>query len=215
MDERHTICRLCSALCPIVAMIENGKLVSAERKTPPGLETNYSCQKLEAAPDIVYSAKRLKKPLIKHTSGSNRGWKEASWPQALDWIADKLKDLKLRHGAETVCWMRGMAADWGAPWDYAVRFMNTLGSPNAIGNGSVCHVAREFAHVVTYGAMTSADYRNAKCILIFGKNDRDTNPPAYESILFAKNDGAKLIVVDPVRTQLSEMADVWLQIKPG
>ena len=212
MQTRHTTCRLCSAICPIVVHIENGKLVSAKRKAPPALEKDYSCPKLKAAADIVYSPQRLRKPLIKSSKGA---FKEASWPEALDRIADKLMELKSRFGAETVCWMRGMAADWGAPWDYAVRFMNTLGSPNAIGNGSVCHVARELAHVVTYGAMTSADYRNAKCILIFGKNDRDTNPPAYESILFAKNDGAKLIVVDPVRTQLTEMADVWLQIKPG
>jgi anaerobic selenocysteine-containing dehydrogenase len=215
MDQRHTICRLCSALCPILVRVENEKLISAKRKAPPGLETDYSCPKLKAAPDIVYSEKRLKKPLIKDAGGSNNGWKEASWPQALDWIADKLTDLKSRYGAETVCWMRGMAADWGAPWDYARRFMNAFGSPNVIGNGAVCHVARELAHVVTYGAMTSADCRNAKCILIFGKNDHDTNPAAYETNILAKKDGAKLIVIDPVRTKLAEMADVWLQIKPG
>ena len=143
MDERHTICRLCSALCPIVVKVENGKLISAKRNAPPGLEKNYSCPKLKAAPDIVYSEKRLKKPLIKDASGNNSGWKEASWPLALDWIADKLTDLKSRYGAEAVCWMRGMAADWGAPWDYARRFMNAFGSPNVIGNGAVCHVARE------------------------------------------------------------------------
>lgn len=215
MEERHTICRLCSALCPIIVKVENEKLISARRRAPAALEKNYDCPKLKAAPDIVYSAKRLKKPLIKEAGGSSGGWREASWPQALDRIADKLTDLKQRHGAETVCWMRGMAADWGAPWAYARRFMNAFGSPNVIGNGAVCHVARELAHVATYGAMTSADSRHAKCILMFGKNDRDTNPGAYESILLAKKDGAKLIVVDPVRTKLAAMADVWLQIKPG
>ena len=215
MEERQTICRLCSALCPIVVKVENGKLISAKRKAPLGLEKNYDCPKLKAAPDIVYSAKRLKKPLIRDTGGSSSVWSEVSWPQALGLIADRLTDLKSRYGAESVCWMRGMAADWGAPWAYARRFMDAFGSPNVIGNGAVCHVARELAHVATYGAMTSADYRHAKCILIFGKNDRDTNPAAYESILSAKKDGAKLIIIDPVRTKLAEMADVWLQIKPG
>jgi anaerobic selenocysteine-containing dehydrogenase len=215
MDEKQTICRLCSALCPIVVRVENGKLISAQRKAPPGLEKNYSCPKLKAAPDLVYSSRRLKKPLIKDTGGSKSGWSEVSWPQALDRIADRLTEFKSRYGAESGCWMRGMAADWGAPWAYARRFMDAFGSPNVIGNGAVCHVARELAHVATYGAMTSADYRNAKCILIFGKNDRDTNPAAYESILSAKKDGANLIVIDPVRTKLAEMADVWMQIKPG
>ncbi|MBW2343734.1 MAG: molybdopterin-dependent oxidoreductase, partial [Deltaproteobacteria bacterium] len=38
---------------------------------------------------------------------------------------------------------------------------------------------------------------------------------AYEGIRYAKKHGAKLIVIDPVRTGLASMADIWLQIKPG
>ena len=214
MQTLHTTCRLCSAICPIVVHVDNGKLISAERKASPALEKDYICPKLQSAPQIIYSPNRLKTPQIKNTSAGG-AWSNASWPEALDVLADKLNDIKSRYGAESVCWMRGMAADWGAPWDYAKRFMHAFGSPNAIGNGSVCHVAREFAHVFTHGAMTGSDFRNAKCILIFGKNDRDTNPAAYESILLARKDGAKLIVVDPVRTRLAEIADSWLQIRPG
>ncbi len=40
-------------------------------------------------------------------------------------------------------------------------------------------------------------------------------PRAFENIIFAKEQGAKLIVVDPIRTGLAAMADMWLQIKPG
>ena len=108
-----------------------------------------------------------------------------------------------------------MAADWGAPWDYVNRLMNGFGSPNSIGNGSVCHVGREFAHTATYGAMTVPLMQKAKCILIWGKNDRDTNPMAAEAILHARQNGAKLIVVDPVRTYFAARADIWLQIKPA
>ena len=43
----------------------------------------------------------------------------------------------------------------------------------------------------------------------------DTNPQAFENIIFAKEQGAKLIVIDPIRTGLASMADIWLQIKPG
>ncbi len=47
------------------------------------------------------------------------------------------------------------------------------------------------------------------------KHDRDTAPNAAESILLAREKGAKLIVVDPVKTRFAEMADLWLQIKPA
>ncbi len=213
--KKDTVCRLCSSCCPIEVDIENNRLVKAERKSflPEGKRVH--CPKLKAAADIVYSPKRLKRSLVKEKSNGGNCFKETSWNKALDIIADRFNFFKREYGAESICWLRGMAADWGAPWDYANRLMNLFGSPNTIGNGSVCHVAREIAHVFTYGAMTFPELRNSKCIIVWGKNDMDTNPSAYEGILYAKQNGAKLIVIDPIRTGLSSMADIWLQIKPG
>jgi len=215
VETKYTTCRLCSAICPVTVYMENNKIVSVERKTSPPLEEDYFCPKVRAVPEIVYSPKRLKTPLMKPRTTGSTVWKEASWTQSLNFIAEKLKFFKTEYGAESVCWMRGMAADWGAPWDYAKRFMHAFGSPNVIGNGSVCHVAREMAHVFTYGAMTDPDSKNSKCIIVWGKNDRDTNPSGYDMILRAKQRGVKLIVVDPVRTKLASLADIWLQVKPG
>ncbi|MFH1950353.1 MAG: molybdopterin-dependent oxidoreductase [Pseudomonadota bacterium] len=213
--KENTICRLCSSCCPIEVEKENGRLVSAERKSYLSREKKHTCPKLMAAADIVYSPERLKKPLMKEIGPGGRYFKETSWDQALDTITDRFRYFGSEYGPESICWLRGMAADWGAPWDYANRLMNLFGSPNTIGNGSVCHVAREMAHVFTYGAMTVPEIRDAKCIVVWGKNDMDTNPQAYEGILYAKNHGARLIVVDPIRTGLSSTADIWLQIKPG
>ena len=118
-------------------------------------------------------------------------------------------------GAQSVAWLRGMAADWGAPWDYPNRLMHLFGSPNTIGNGSICFVAREFAHSYTYGSMAFPEAKSAKCIIVWGKNDGNTALGAAEGIQWAKEHGATLIVIDPVRTALARQADIWLQIKPG
>ncbi len=213
--KKDTICRLCSSCCPIEATLENGRLVSAERKSHLPEKKRMRCPKLKAAADIVYSPERLKTPLIREEGNGGSHFREASWDEALDIVAGKFLNYREKYGPESVCWLRGMAADWGAPWDYANRLMNIFGSPNTIGNGSVCHVAREMAHTYTYGAMTAPDYRNSSCIIVWGKNDADTNPTAFENIAYAKQQGAKLIVIDPIRTGLASMADIWLQIKPG
>lgn len=215
MQEKHTTCRLCPMACPIVVYLTNGRMISAERKADPPLEEGYFCAKLRAAPEIVYSADRVKTPLIKKQRNGKAIWSSSSWTRALDVVAERLDAFRTKYGAESVCWMRGMAADWGAPWDYAIRFMNCFGSPNAIGNGSVCHVAREMAHTFTYGSITIPDYANAKCIVVWGRNDRDCNPPGYEKILQSRQRGARLIVTDPIKTKLASLADIWLQIKPG
>jgi len=209
-----SVCRLCSACCPIEAEVESGKLVSATRKSflPP--EKRIRCPKLQAAPEIVHSPERLLAPLIR--SGPGEGdFKEASWDEVLELMVSRFERTKERFGPESVAWLRGMAADWGAPWDYANRLMHAFGSPNAIGNGSVCHVAREMAHTFTYGAMTLPQPKASRCMVIWGKNDRDTMPGTFEAVAQARQNGASLIVVDPVRTPLAAMADIWLQIKPG
>ncbi len=210
-----TVCRLCSACCPIVAEVEEGKLRGAERKSFLPHDKRLLCPKLQAAPEIVYSPERVLKPLIKRNRASGDDFQEATWDDALDLVAAKFLYFKQHHGPESVAWLRGMAADWGAQWDYANRLMNLFGSPNTIGNGSVCHVARDMAHVYTYGAMTLPLPKTARCIVIWGKNDRNTAPGAAEAILQAKQQGARLIVIDPVLTPFAKMADLWLQIKPG
>ncbi|HBI16430.1 MAG TPA: formate dehydrogenase [Desulfobulbaceae bacterium] len=208
----QTICRLCSSCCPIEVEVGGNRLLSARRISSLPAGSQLPCPKLQAAADIVYAPERLLKPLVRDARGSFR---EASWDEALDLVAERFHFFRKEYGAQSVCWLRGMAADWGAPWDYANRLMNAFGSPNSIGNGSVCHVGREFAHTVTYGTMTIPQTQGARCILVWGKNDRDTNPAAAEAILQAKQNGAKLIVVDPIRTALAARADIWLQIKPA
>lgn len=215
MERPKTTCRLCSGGRPIAAVLEKGRLVSAHVHPEAPGEYKYFCPKLKAAPDILYSPERLKSPLLKDTHLGNPYWREIPWQEALERIAERLHAVRTRYGARALCWITGHVPDYGAPWDYANRFMSVFGSPNILGNGSICHAAREMAHVFTYGCMTSPDHRHSNCVVVWGKNDADTNPAGYNLILEARKRGARLIVIDPVRTKLASMADIWLQVKPG
>lgn len=208
-----TVCRFCSSCCPIEAEVEGGRLIGARRKSFLDPEKRLTCAKLAAAPEIVYSSKRLTRPLIRKADGS--GFRDADWDEALDRVAAAFFRHRQESGAQSVAWLRGMAADWGAPWDYPNRLMHAFGSPNTIGNGSICFVARDFAHTYTYGSMAFPEAKAAKCIIVWGKNDGNTALGAAEGIHWAKEHGATLIVIDPVQTALARKADLWLQIKPG
>ena len=209
--KKVTNCRLCSACCPVEVNIEQGEITGAKRITP--FEKTISCPKLANVRKIIYSKQRLQKPLLREKL--HEDFKEVSWQEALSFIAYKMNKIKKEYGAPSVALLRGMAADWGTSWDYTVRLMSAFGSPNAVGNGSVCFVAREMAHNYTYGAITIPQVKDSKCIIIWGKNDRNTLPQMAEAIIFAKERGAKLIVVDPVKTFFTEMADIWIRIKPA
>ncbi|WP_163336361.1 molybdopterin-dependent oxidoreductase [Desulfopila sp. IMCC35008] len=207
-----TVCRLCSSCCPIHAEIENDRLISAWRKSFLEPEKRLVCPKLNHAPDIVYSDRRLTTPLVKTNNG---GFREADWNEALDKVVELMTRHKQEAGPQSVSWLRGMAADWGAPWDYPNRLMHCFGSPNTIGNGSICFVSRDFAHSYTYGSMAFPEAKSAQCIIVWGKHDGNTALGAAEGIAHAQANGATLIVVDPVRTSMAAKADIWLQIKPG
>lgn len=213
--KRITVCRLCSANCLIEVNIDQNNNIFAERIKSPCLKKNISCPKLQAVNEIIYSPDRLTDPLLKIKKANKPTWEKQSWEIILDLIASKLQYYKKNYGAESICWIRGQAPDWSSTWHYAMRFMNLLGSPNIIGNGAICHAAREFAHIMTYGEMSSPDYKNSKYIIVWGRNDHNSKPRLFENILYAKERGAKLIVIDPVKTELAQIADSWLQIKPG
>ena len=210
---RDSVCRLCSSCCPIEAEVVDNHLIAAWRKSFLAPEKRLACPKLAAAPDIVYSPHRLTTPLIKKDDGA--GFREAGWEEALNLVAARFLRQREESGAQSVAWLRGMAADWGAPWDYPNRLMNLFGSPNTLGNGSICFVGRDFAHSYTYGAVAFPEAKNARCILVWGKNDRNTALGAAEAIFYAREQRAKLVVIDPVQTPLARRADIWLQIKPG
>jgi anaerobic selenocysteine-containing dehydrogenase len=208
-----TVCRFCSSCCPIEAEVRDNRLIGARRKSFLDPDKRLPCPKLAAAADIVYSPERLSTPLIKKDDGS--GFREAGWDEALDVVAAQFLRHRQESGPESVAWLRGMAADWGAPWDYPNRLMHAFGSPNTIGNGSICFVARDFAHSYTYGAMAFPEAKNAQCIIVWGKNDGNTALGAAEGIHWAQEHGATVIVIDPAHTALARTADIWLQIKPG
>jgi len=208
-----SVCRLCSSCCPIEAEVVDNRLIAGHRKSFLTPEKRLPCPKLAAAPNIVYSPERLITPLIKKDHGL--GFREAGWDEALDLVTSEFIRHREESGAASVAWLRGMAGDWGAPWDYPNRLMNVFGSPNTIGNGSICFVGREFVHSYTYGAMAFPEAKNSRCIIVWGKNDGNTALGAAESIHYAREHGATLIVIDPVQTALARKADIWLQIKPG
>jgi len=211
--NKDTVCRLCSSCCPVIAEVTDGRLTGVRRKSLMPGDRGLGCAKLREAARIVYSDKRLLTPLIRDRKGGEL--RPAGWDEALDLVAEKFRHFRNVAGPESIAWLRGMAADWGAPWDYANRLMHHFGSPNTIGNGSVCFVAREFVHTTVYGAMAFPEPRNARCILVWGKHDRDTALGMAEAIVLGREQGASLIVVDPVETPLARQADLWLRVKPG
>ena len=206
----RTICPL--AACPsydgIVATVENGTVINIEGDKHHPWSKGYICPKGRHEWEVLYHPKRFKQPLLKTASGR----KEISWEEAIEVAAERLGQVRTKFGPLSICST--------LPSPPIALFTRSLGSPNEMSNQDLCQGTAETADRLTYGDVitiyqSAEDFRNSRCILLVGTNMPHSCGGQWQDVLYAKNNGAKLIVVDPRRCEAAKAADIYLQIRPG
>jgi len=209
---------MCISRCGVIATVDDGvlKSVNADPHHPNGC----ICVKGTAAPEIVYSSDRLRFPMKRTRPKGDKdpGWVRISWDEAMETISSRLLEFKSQNGPESVVFGMGTPSASGisdaARW--LERLANAFGSPNLMAPLYICNWNREWGSHFTYGVSTPPpDYDNSRCIVLWGFNPHASWPAAAARINKAKACGAKLIVVDPRKSNTADRADLWLQVRPG
>ena len=219
----RTYCAQCLSNCPVVAHIENEKFV---RVTPDKAHPFYRplCPKGSAGPEMVYGNTRLEYP-VKRTrakGSDDPGWKRITWEEALDTVAEKMKTVKDRYGAEAFVFSQtNVSSPMWEITSFIRRLSNIYGTPNHMTTTHICNWHRDNGSALTFGKpgddFTAGwpDFKNSRTILIWGHNPPATFNAFHQKIKAAKKNGAKVIIVDPRLTGTAAKADIWLQVKPG
>ncbi len=207
-----SVCHLCLSCCGLDAHVKNGRLVrvSAMKEHP----INRLCVKARAIPDWIYSPNRLIHPLRK-VGGA---WREVSWEEALDVIADKLSAIKERYGAKALVVHLGEPMVGTEVPRIAIRFCSLYGTPNYTSGASLCFAAKGIGHGLTISQRMfplAPSYQNTRCIVVWGRNPQQSKIGEQINILSAREEGSRLIVVDPRATPLARRADLHIQVRPG
>jgi len=210
MDVVKTVCNMCEVRCGINVYVDNGKIVKVEGM--PEHPLNSIGVKAQAIPELVYSKERLTNPLKK----VDGGFKEISWDEAFDLIADKLTEIKEKYGPQAVSIHVGNAFIATQTEKIVRRFSDLYGTPNYSTGGSYCFLASTMGHALTCGGHPMPHYQgDARCIIMWGSNRIESGPPYADRIYGWVGRGAKLIVIDPRATRLAKKADIHAQIRPG
>ncbi len=216
MKERiiRTTCGICQIGCGVLACISDDRVLRIEGDPDHPLNKGKLCPKGMASLEYLYHPDRLKQPLKRVGKRGEGKWSSIRWDEAFDIIARRLIENKERYGAESVVFMRGAAK--GLQDDYLTRFANVFGSPNITSMAHVCFVPRKLASTMTYGfyAVPDLDYP-PKSIIVWGENVSETLHHVYSRIKKAVENGAKLIVIDPYKNEIAEMAHMLVRLKPG
>ncbi len=213
-NKIRAICPLCPNQDGVIATVQNGRITRIEGDSKHPVSRGYICTKGRHSWETIYHPRRFKQPLLK----TNSGWKEISWKEALNIAADRLAEVKKKFGPFSLC---AANCSPNSPEGIAMTlFTRALGSPNQMNNADLCQGTHEVADMVTFGHILSIyqsaeDFRNSKCIMLVGTNMAASSGGQWQDILYAKKNGAKLIVVDPRRCESAKQADIWLQIRPG
>lgn len=215
--EKRALCSGCDIYCQVRAEVPASGLVGDVRVKaldPRPLKDNI-CIKGVHAPSGFAHPKRVLHPLRRAGPRGSGQWQEVSWDEAMDDIAARLSRIVAAHGPEALA---VSTSQWNTQTDNgaARRFMNLLGAPNWISGVALCSGNTAAINRIVYGWYPYPDYPNTNCVVLFGHNPKQHSwTPIYNAIRRAQERGAKLIVLDPRKSESAERADLWLPLKPG
>ena len=119
---------------------------------------------------MYHDEDRLKTPLIRTTENGEQTFREASWDEALDLIAQKYQEIKQNYGAESIA-----GFFHGSPGTYLGHLLHAFGShTEAHPSYAQCRGPREVAFAATFGAGVGSpeptDIRDTKCLVLIGSH---------------------------------------------
>lgn len=214
-EIKKAICFGCWLNAGVLATVQDGKVVKLEGDPDNPLNRGWLCERARAFIEHLYHPDRLNYPMKRMGERGEGRWGKISWEHALDEIAEKLKEIRGKYGAESLATTGGTGR--GHQEIIKARFMNLFGSPNRANAGQWCSVVSRLIEVVTYGSRTSRGISPlTKCVVIWAGNLSESVACNFRALLKLKEGGTKFIVIDPKYTESVErLADMWLQIKPG
>ena len=225
----HSVCPYCGVGCQLTYNIKDNKIISVDGRDGPSNHERL-CVKGRYGFDYVSHPQRLTKPLIRKPDAPKHAdftmdpanplehFREASWEEALDLAAGKLKALRDRHGPKSLAGFGSAKGSNEEAYLFQKLVRTGFGSNNVDHCTRLCHASSVAAlmEAVNSGAVSNqvSDVAKAEVIFLIGANPISNHPVAATWIKNAAKNGATLIYADPRRSELSRHAKYSLQFKP-
>ncbi len=202
----------------MLVTVEDGRAVRVAGDPDHPFTNGFLCAKVNRYIERTYHPDRLTQPLRRVGSKGSGTFAPISWDDALDEIASRLGDIASSpHGPQAILpysYAGTMGLVQGSSMDH--RFFHLLGASKL--DRTICSMAGTVGMRMTVGANIGADSEGvpeSDLILLWGTNTLTANPHLWPFILKARERGAPIICIDPLRTRTALQCDEWLPIRPG
>jgi anaerobic selenocysteine-containing dehydrogenase len=209
----------CPDGCSWIVTVRDGEAVKLRGNPGHPFTRGALCAKVARYLDHTRTPDRLLHPLRRVGAKGEGRFERIGWDDALDEIAERLLAIRDRHGGEaiwpflgtgTLGYLQGLEGGAGA------RLWNVLGASNHV--MSMCSIAGSEGLRYTTGTNCGIDpegFAESKLILLWGSNPLTSHHHIWKFISAARERGAHVVVIDPVRTRTARVADEHLAPKPG
>ncbi len=210
-----SLCGMCAVRCPIEVTVENGKIVWIQGNHHDQAIGTSLCAKGSAGLAFELDDERPQTPLIRKGPRGSGQWRRATWDEALDYIADGLKDTIETFGGRGI-----MLSDRGGFFtDMTRTFTSALGSPNYFNHDAGCAGNIHNAALSIYGIGPGGliyDYRNAKHMVLYGRNIVESlMVKESKAFMAALAGGMKCTYIDPRASITACKATRYWQVRPN
>lgn len=215
MPHQLTTCTFCGVGCGLYLETAEGRVSGAYPSLSHPTNRGRICLRGWHVHEVSGSPDRLLHPLIRRS----RGFEEATWDEAVELIAERLRAIVMQHGPQAVAFLDSPRCS-----NEEAYLLQKLARA-VVGTNNVDHGTGVYVHnsinvlldMLGVPATTNpiGDLSLSDVILVDGVDLARQLPTVAGIVLRAKLDGARLIVVDSRRHRLAGHADVFLQIRPG
>lgn len=214
-EWQASACILCESNCGITVQLEGRRFAKIRGdKDNPG-SGGYTCNKALRLDHYQNGGTRITAPLRREADGT---YAEIGWDIAITEIADRLRTVRDTHGGESIFFYGGGGQGNHLGGAYSGALLRGLGGryrSNALAQEKLGEAWVD-AHLT--GGHTHGDFEHAQVSVFVGKNPWQSHGiPRARTVLqnIAKDPARTMIVLDPVRSETADLADIHLQIKPG
>lgn len=215
--HKKTTCPLdCPDTCGMIATVEDGRVTELRGDPDHPYTRGVICRKMRRYPERVYGQERLLYPQIRIGDKGVGAFKRISWNQAWDYLAQRLTKIIDVYGGESVlpfCYAGNMGMVSRAA---GFPLLHRIGA-SAI-KQTICSATANSGWKTICGSVggTPPEYAaDADLIVVWGMNIKVSNMHFWPYIAQARKRGAKLLVIDPYRTDTAQSADEHVWVKPG
>ena len=208
----------CPDTCAMLVTVENGRAVRVAGDPDHPFTRGFLCTKVNNYEQRTHSDDRIRTCLRRVGAKGEGRFEEITWDEALDEIASRFRELaNSTEGAQTIlpysyCGTMGLVQSQSMDR----RFFYRLGASQL--DRTICATAGAAGYEATIGAKIGTDperYKDARLILLWGTNTLTANVHLWPEILAARNNGARLIAIDPRRTRTADQCDEHIAPLPG